>query len=588
MNELEAKVVLDLTGNLQRRADLYADSLKSMSQKGERSLGRLRRSMSYVERGLDRFANRWVGIATGAGAIATGRMLVTMEERMERLGMQASISTDAVNNLKRKIFELSQDDKIRVDYSEMLSAIELIVEKTGDLDFARKNIENIGLAISGTGAAGSAVGEIFAEYQKTGIVDPRTVRQVTDLLTVQGKQGAFTLQNLAQLGPRIVQAYAANGRQGIGAMRELGAVMQVIRQGSGSAEQAATSFESYMRVFGDAKKVKLLQSAGIKVFEPGSDDKVIRSAADLMKDIVKFTGGKKTLLSQVFEADSMKAFNAVIAEYNRTGSFESLDKFLGATADGSTLLNDSARAAGTSAAAVRSLYVAWVQFADGNLTQPIKDLANAVNNIEPGALQDMLETAKNIAITLGAIYTTYKLITGAAKAVDAVRTLRGKKGSLAGAASGLKPIPVFVVNAGALGGLGGFDGLGKTRKGSGLRRLLGRGAPLAGGVAGGAMAGGAGTLMAAGGELLAAGVAGWEIGSLINSQIEGTKFHDSVGRVVASFLAGMGNEEAKASLEREREAKLLIEVEDKRVRVRRPRSKNMNVEATGPAMGDLG
>ena len=329
---------------------------------------------------LSPLLGRMSTIAAAVGATGTGASLVALEERYTRLGIQAEKSADEIERLKTEVFEVARAGGIRVDAGEITSAIEQIVEKTGDLDFARDNIENIARAIQASGARGEDIGRLVAEFKKLRAEGSSDVLAFMDTLLRQGKAGAFTIQNLASQGERLVSAYAATGRVGATAVRELGAVLQVIRQGTGSSEQATTAFEALLRTLQDADKLKMLRGNGIQVFEKDQPG-VMRSVADIMKDIISKTGGDMVKLSQVFDAEAMRAFSAAAAEFKATGSLESLERFLAIQGDGTQLIEDSARAAGTAKAGITNLRNAWQQFADSKLTGPIQMLTAALNSL---------------------------------------------------------------------------------------------------------------------------------------------------------------------------------------------------------------
>ena len=235
MGEIKTNITLDLQGNLERQADRFAGSLGRLSSKGSRHLSGLKRTMGTIGTGLDRLGNRYSALITGAAGVGTARFLIGLEERFTQLGITADVSEEKINDLKRQIFDVSRQPNIRIDPGELTSAVEDIVEKTGDLKFAEENLENFAVAISATGGkTGSAIGQISAEFQKMGITSKKDVAESLDILTVQGKRGAFTLKDLANLGSRVVTAYTAMGRTGVPAIREMGAALQVIRQGTGT------------------------------------------------------------------------------------------------------------------------------------------------------------------------------------------------------------------------------------------------------------------------------------------------------------------------------------------------------------------
>ena len=517
-----------------------------------------------VGRGLDAMGNRYTALITGAAGIGTLRSLSRMEERFTRLGIQAQKSEEEMEGLRRKIFETARAPDIRVDPSQITSAIESIVEKTGDLEFAQENIRNIGLAISATGAAGQNIGEIMAEFQKMDIRDSGEILRVLDTLNQQGKQGAFTLQNLASLGPRVVTAYTAMGREGAGAIREMGAALQVIRMGTGSSEMAATAFEALLRTLQNADKVKALQKGGIQIFDPKELEKgrqVLRPINELMVEIIQAVDGRTTRLSSVFDAEAMRAFNAAAGEFQRTGSVSSLAKFMEVQGDGATTMNDSARAADTMAGAMRNLTSAWTNFADDNMTGAVQSAADALNSLDQETVDRWLKIGGIALGGLGVAIGGRFLGKLGSDYLSAGRKVLGRGrggvgGALGGAVSGVSPIPVYVVNNPGMGGPSGSGRRGPRGGGAAARsrrifnpmRNLGR-APV-----GSIGALGAGAIGTAGLAVGAAGAAGYGVGTLINKTlIDGTetgrKIGDSIGEAVARTLAFFGNDEAQRAVE---------------------------------------
>jgi len=471
---MRASIILDLGGNLAAQARRNEAALGGLARSGQRDMNLLSRSAQAAGRGLDALGNRYTALLSGAAGLGAAKMVMDLERRFTRLGITADIAQGDVQDLKKSIYEMAQAPDIRVDPGEITAAIESIVEKTGDLDFARNNIRNIGLAIQATGAQGSAIGEIFAEFQKQGTKAPEAVLRAMDTLNVQGKAGAFTLQNLASLGPRVMTAYAAAGRSGIDANREMGAVLQMIRMGVGSSEQAVTSFEALLRNLQDKDKVKQLTSVGIKLFDPEKlkkGERVLRPLNELMKEIVKRSKGDMVRLGEVFDSEALRAFNQAVGEYRRTGAIESLDKFMAVQGDGTATMEDSARAAKDSKAALENLLTAWKKFSDESLTAPIQSAADALNALGTETTGKVIKGIAGVAVALGGLVLIRKAWTTGSSLYDFFRGGAGKAaGGLAGGITG--PIPVYVVNAPGSqlgGGAGGAAGAGGALASSGTR-----------------------------------------------------------------------------------------------------------------------
>ncbi|MGL5185824.1 MAG: hypothetical protein ACRC8L_03135, partial [Plesiomonas shigelloides] len=92
----------------------------------------------------------------------------------------------------------------------------------------------------------------------------------------------------------------------------------------------------------------------------------------------------------------------------------------------------------------------WGQFSNQQLATPIAELADAINSLDPAAVQNWLETGKNIALVVGGLIAVKK-------GVDAARWTKGvwdaakpKGGGGAagalGSMAGLGATPVYVVN----------------------------------------------------------------------------------------------------------------------------------------------
>lgn len=538
-----AELILGLRGNLVEGLQKASRQFTSTSQLGQRSMLILTRSAAAASRALDLVSSRYGALAGGAAAVGASRFVISQERRLTRLGIAANLTAEQVARLNAQIYETATAPNIRVDPFEILTAIEAIVEKTGDLEFAQNNLENIALAIQATGASGDAVGELVAEIQKLGELDPKNVLRLLDTLNVQGKTGAFTLKDLAALGPRVMTAYSSSVkgvRDNATVMREMGAALQVIRQGTGSSEQAATAFERLLSELQSAEKQKLFKKLGVEVFQFGQDGtKALRPINELMLEFLAKTGGDRTRLGGLFGDESIRAFNALRPEL--------MQAYMDAQGDGTQTMQDSARAARDAAGAMQNLSTAWKQFADTNLTPVIQDLADGLNSIGPGTVQNWMRVATQIAVVIGGVLALRKIlqigrgiagVLGGAAPKAPGGFAAGAAGALGGSAL---PVPVFVVN----------------KNMSLLPGSYGAGASLPDGAAGGAAAGGRWARLAKGAGMAGLALAGgYGAGTVIyKAGLEDTKAGDVIGASIARALALFGNDEAQAAIERTRAAR---------------------------------
>ncbi|MGU5716525.1 hypothetical protein, partial [Aeromonas taiwanensis] len=439
----------------------YSQSMSQFAANNQRAMNMLKMSTAAAGRGIDAMGSRYMALGAAVVGGATVKGYAELDRRISRIAIAAEISRDKAKALKDEINAVSNTKGIRIDPNEATSAIEEILTKTGDLEYAMANLPNIAAVIQATGAGGLEVGGIFTEFKKLAITNNDMAMRAIDTLNLQGKSGAFTLGNMAKEGPKIFAAYAATGRQGAAAVTELGAALQVIRQGVGSDAEAVTAFESIIRDITRPDTVKKLKQLGnIDVFDPEQlkqGKEVMRSLPALIEEIVTKSGGLSSKLADLNLTDEAKrALKPVIAEFVQTGDVKAFDEFLKLSGDGSTTLNDAAVAAGDFAASLQLVSNSWSQFANQQLAEPIAELADAINSLDPDAVQNWLETGKNIALVVGGLVAVKKGIDAVkwTKGVwDAAKPSKGGAGGLGGAMADLGATPVYVVNMPG----GGFD-----------------------------------------------------------------------------------------------------------------------------------
>lgn len=540
MNEIRAGLLLSLK-------DQFSPGMRKAGAEARSFGSGLTATLDNVNKATSGVASKLGGLGLTLGAGFAVNQVIDLQARMERLGTAMNVSTSQMDGLKKKIFETAQAPDIKVDPSSIIDAIDQIGERTGDMKFAEANLRSIGMAIQATGATGADIGGLFAEFQKMGMGATEAM-QALDSLTKQGKEGAFTLQNLAGLGPRTISAYAATGRSGEKALREMGAALQVIRMGTGSSEQAATAFEAVMRNLTDPEKQKSLRKMGVAVRDQAGQ---FRPVTDIMTDIVVKSKGSIEAIGTLFDAEAVRGFNSAISEYKRTGTVESLQKFLAMQGDGSTILADSARNAHTLQANIKNLQGAFGNFADKNLTAPLGALAESLNKLaeDPERVQRVF---KGIAAGLIAITA----VKGALGIIGLISKVKGGKLDLAGGLSGGGQ-PVMVMNwpAGFGIGSGGFLAGDKRVKGRASRSLADEGMGLIPGSAGqglgrGALALNAAKSVAGKAGLIGAGLVavGGTIATLTNRDLSREDKFKGVGESVGTGGGGLGGAMAGAAI----------------------------------------
>lgn len=474
-DKLKYALILDLKGNFARMTASAQKAMNRFAQSGEAGLKRMAKAMPAVGSALDKLGNRYTALISGGTMYAAVKSAAAMETRLARLGIVADKSNEEMRKLNEEIYNIAQNRSINVSADSIISGIEQIVSKTGDFDAAAENIKNLGLVISATGASGEDAGAMIANLiEKFDLKSSDEIFKAFEMLAVQGNQGAFELKDLATQGNRVMAAYAGIGRKGKEATAELGALMQMIMKGKGSPEQAATALEAYMRALNDVQTRERLKNSGISLFE-ADDPTQMRSGVEIMKDVIAKANGDISKIGRVFtDSEAMTAFSQAALEYKRTRAFGSLDSFMNVHADGQYLTQASERMAATFDSSVVSLKTAVERFSNAALAEPIKDLADALNKIDPEKLQSVLKTAAIGVGTVGTLVAGKKLWDVGSGIIGMFRKNKGGTSNPLVPSNGVQP--VYVTNFGEMGrGFGGY-GAGYDKGGRKARRAANRAA----------------------------------------------------------------------------------------------------------------
>ena len=187
--QLVTDIVINLAGNLSNKARQYGQSMNQFAANNQRAMNMLKMSASAVGRGIDSIGNRYVALGAAVVGGSAVRGYSQLDRRISRIAIAADISREKSKDLYEEIQRVSNLKGIRIDPSEATAAIEEILTKTGDLDYAMANLPNIATVIQATGAGGTEVGGIFTEFKKLAIESNDVAMRAIDTLNLQGKPG---------------------------------------------------------------------------------------------------------------------------------------------------------------------------------------------------------------------------------------------------------------------------------------------------------------------------------------------------------------------------------------------------------------
>ena len=465
--------------------DTFSPGLNKVAAAGKQFGAGFLNTAATVDKALSGITGTLATIGVSMGAAATINKTIDFEDKIARIGTVAKMSSDEMKQFKKEIFEAAMMPDIKMNPDELVAAVDVIKDKTGDLEFARANVQNMGRAMQAFGVSGSDMGGMMAEFNKLGY----KAEEVTDLLDAmysQGNKGAFTAAEFAKNGSAIISAYSKIGTSSKD-LKNANAAMQILTMGVKDPTAAVTVLESLMQELADPQKQEKLSQLGKSLgmnLDVRDANGQFRDLTELMPEIVKAgnklesLGLSKDVFGMIFGGVAVRGLTA----------FDNFGDRLEGLLDTSDAVGAVSEAASKNASTLKSnitnLQTAFTAVANAGLDGPLRALTSVLNEMakHPAVLKAVFNA---LIAGIGGVMA----MKGIGKVINLVNSFKGLKsgkialdpiGGGAGSASGT---PVFVTNMGQ----GGIGASGNTAdpalsggKPAGSRLSFKQGAALAG------------------------------------------------------------------------------------------------------------
>lgn len=350
-----------------------------------------------------------------AGLAAAAKEVLDFQTRVTRLGIQARVSKQYMEQFKAQIFEVARARGI--DPDQLLGGAERFVALTGDIDTATEAMDGFAKVAAASGANMQDIMVAAASLSKNLGITGKEMGDAFGQLVSMGKSGAVELKDMATILPGLTPQFALFAKHGVSALNELSAVMQVIRVGFSTSEEAATGMESLMTAL--VKQAGHLRAVGVNPFQ--KDGKTLRDFADIVFDLIRATKGNPEVLQKVLGRH--EAFAALIPLMTKGRS--ELQKFMAMGAQGAAELDKNfAEFAQTPAHKIAQAKAQLKQVFDETLVKSLPLIAGAMQAIADaigfaGAHSKEL-LALFLAMKGGGLMSSFAQIAGAAGAAGSI------------------------------------------------------------------------------------------------------------------------------------------------------------------------
>ncbi len=196
------------------------------------------------------------------------------------------------------------------------------VAKTGDLKTARQNQGLLATVAQGTGSDATETFRTAADLAtKLGITKESEVKDSFAILSQQGKKGAFEFKAMASEFPEVLGSAATAGVRGVSGLRDIGAMMQIARDTTGSDSETSTAVNAMFRQISarskDIQSGKAFGGNKVEVFEGGNAENAMNNFPTVLADIIEASNGNVVQLQDVLDVRGKKAVDPMIAAYQR-------------------------------------------------------------------------------------------------------------------------------------------------------------------------------------------------------------------------------------------------------------------------------
>lgn len=405
MAKLTASMVVDLTdktgqkvqtiiGNLDRlkRAErnfMMADKGVRLSHR-DRALERLmidreqelaerrERTTAFLTRGT--MVAGAVGVVAGAAAGKAYKDFAAVERRMARIGITADASAEQIASAFSVLQQEAQ--KVAMPVENAMGALDTLVASGMNLKDALSFLPSVLATAQASGSKTQDIANTALKASSALKINAEQMQAAFDMMLTGTKAGQFELPDMSQYLPELSNSFASLGYEGLDGLRELIAVLQTLREDTGSAGAAATQAQN---IFG-----KIYSEETAKRFKKFGKD--LRTEMDRAKKSGESTIGAFVRLSKEAVNGDMSKLPLLFSDQEfRLGmqslmtSGDSLAKFF-RSMEGlkvkDAVFNDLNRILAGSQAKIDKFNVSWDSLmtkVGGNVAEKVNPILDRIN-----------------------------------------------------------------------------------------------------------------------------------------------------------------------------------------------------------------
>ncbi len=244
------------------------DRISGPSKAIAASLSRLHEIQAQNSQRLDAMRGRMVE----ATAVAYGlyrafkspvEAATEFETKLEDIAQKIEAPTSALPQLGREIRQVARDTYQSA--SAMADGMDVLAGMGANREDALGMLPAIGRTATAYNAEIADLAQAGYAALSNLKVPANQLSGALDAMAQAGKDGAFELKDMAKYFPQLGAGYQALGQQGVPAVADLSAALQIVRKGTGDSASAATNLTNVLQKINAPLTRKAFQKMGVNL-----------------------------------------------------------------------------------------------------------------------------------------------------------------------------------------------------------------------------------------------------------------------------------------------------------------------------------
>ena len=334
---------------------------------GEQDLKKFKSGMDDAEESAKRTSDRVKSLGIAAGVVATGAIAVgtsavknfaSFERQMGRIGTNAGATVAETVKAADDVQALAK--RFAMPLEEATSGLDTLTAAGQNLDEAMSFLPAVLATAQASGSSASDIANTALKASSALKIEAGDIQNAFDIMAAGGKAGQFELKDMAAYIPTLANQFANLGYDGNEGLKRLIAVLQTLREDTGSAGQAATNAENLFTKMFSGEVEKNFKGFGKNIREEmasatAAGEDAINAYVRLTKEVLEQNPTAR--LSDIFVDTQLQ--NAMLSLTTSTDALQNFFDILNGTEVNGTVYQDVKRFTTDTTASIQRLSSSW-------------------------------------------------------------------------------------------------------------------------------------------------------------------------------------------------------------------------------------